>query len=149
RLVIAGLLLIAVGIAGAAVVLAPTVPVALALVAWGVAGLGMGIAFSTISLAVLESAPPGHEGTASASMQLTNVLGVALGTGVGGVIIGYASAQNGTPHTGIMSQDLLMIGVAGLAMVVAMRLPGRREPAPEPAPGRTAAASEAGSAART
>jgi MFS family permease len=149
RLVIAGLLLIVVGIAGAAVVLAPTVPVALALVAWGVAGLGMGIAFSTISLAVLESAPPGHEGTASASMQLTNVLGVALGTGVGGVIIGYASAQNGTPHTGIMSQDLLMIGVAGLAIVAAMRLPGRREPAPEPAPGRPAAASEAGSAART
>jgi MFS family permease len=138
---LAGLALIIVGVAGIIVVLAPTTPIWLAPAAWGVAGLGIGMSFSTHSLTVLEMAPRGQEGSASAALQLANVLGVALGTGVGGVIIGATSASGG-PQMGITIQSVLMIGVTVLAMAAALRLPQRREATREPAP--AASASEAG-----
>jgi predicted MFS family arabinose efflux permease len=129
RVVVVGLALIAAGIAVAAAVLSPTVPAALALVAWAIAGLGIGLGFSTNSLVVLETAPPGQEGTASAAMQLANGLGIALGAGIGGVFVGSASAGGSVSVQGLLTQDLLMISVAGLAVLAAQRLPGRRRPA--------------------
>jgi MFS family permease len=125
RLVTAGLGLIAIGIAGVACTLWPSVPVLLAPVAWGVSGLGMGIAFSTISLVVLEAAPPGQEGTASSALQLANVLGFALGAGLGGVIIGNTSARAVVSQSSILVQDIAMLAILALAVLTAGRLPDR------------------------
>jgi MFS family permease len=133
-----GLALIVVGIIGFIIVLMPTTPIWLAPIAWGIAGLGIGMAFSTHSLVVLEMAPRGQEGSASAALPLANVLGSALGTGLGGVIIGATST--GGPLMGITIQSILMIGVAMLGMLAAMRLPWRYDAAPEPAPAATASA---------
>ncbi len=124
-LVIIGLALIATGIAGIVVGLVAAPPVALMVLAWGVAGLGMGLAYSTITLVVIERALPGQEGAASAAMQLVNGLGIAIGTGLGGTVVAYASRRNATPRAGIVLQDLLMIVVAAVAAVTASRLPGR------------------------
>jgi predicted MFS family arabinose efflux permease len=128
---VVGLLIIAIGIVLSMTVLSPAVPALVAPVAWGVAGLGIGLAFSTISLVVLETAPAGQEGSASSAMQLANMLGVALGTGIGGVIIGDASGSaagaSGAAQAGIFIQSLLMIGVTGLAVITALRLPARGE----------------------
>jgi MFS family permease len=130
---VVGLLIIIVGIALSVLVLSPSVPSLLAPIAWGVAGLGIGLAFSTISLVVLETAPAGQEGSASSAMQLANMLGVALGTGIGGVIIGdaggSAAGAGSAAQAGIFVQSLLMIGVTVLAVVAALRLPGRATPA--------------------
>ncbi len=119
-----GLALIIIGVIGFIAVLAPATPVWLAPVAWGVAGLGMGMSFSTHSLVVLEMAPTGQEGSASSALQLANVLGVALGTGLGGVIIAATSAGGG-PQTGITIHSVLMIGVTVVAMLAGLRLPWR------------------------
>src|SRR5271165_1429248 len=78
RLVRAGLLVILVGIAGMALVLQPAIPVATGLVAWTVAGLGMGLAYAPLSLMMLQEAPPGQEGRVSASLNLADVLGTAI-----------------------------------------------------------------------
>jgi len=118
-----GLALIAIGIVGVAAALAPGVPVLLAPLAWGVAGLGMGLAFSTNSLVVLEAAQPGQEGTAAAALQLANVLGVAVGAGIGGVIIGNTGAI--VSLSSIIIQDAAMIGVLLLTALAASRLPNR------------------------
>ena len=123
-LVTAGLLLIALGLAGIACVLIPGIPVVVAIVAWGVGGLGMGLAYSTTSLVVLETAPTGQVGSATASMELSSVLGSALGTGLGGVIIGFAAASGSLP-SGIAAVDILVIAVIGIAILTAVRLPGR------------------------
>src|SRR5262249_34738220 len=48
-LVTAGLILLALGLVGITCILITDVPVAVAVVAWGVSGLGMGLAYSTIS----------------------------------------------------------------------------------------------------
>ena len=124
-LVIAGLLLIALGLGGIACVLIPGIPVAVAIVAWGVSGLGMGLAYSTISLVVLETAPADQQGSATASMELSSVLGSALGAGLGGVIIALAAAAGSAPSSGITAVDILVIAVIGLAILTAVRLPGR------------------------
>jgi len=124
-LVTAGLILLALGLVGIACVLIPDVPVAVAVGAWGVGGLGMGLAYSTISLVVLETALPGQEGSATASMELASVLGSALGTGLGGAIIGVATTRGSTPGTGILVVDSIVIAITGIAMLTAMRLPGQ------------------------
>ena len=49
------------------------------MLAWGVAGLGMGLSYAPLSLVVLAEAPEGAEGTASAALQLCDTLGVRLG----------------------------------------------------------------------
>ena len=79
-----GVLLIAAGIGLMVLVAQATVPTATAVLAWGLAGLGMGLAYSPIALVVLAEAPLGGEGSATASLQLSDTLGVALGTGVAG-----------------------------------------------------------------
>ena len=124
-LVTVGLILLALGLTGIACILIPDVPVAVAVVAWGVGGLGMGLAYSTISLIVLETAPPGQEGSATASMELASVLGSALGTGLGGAIIGVATARGSTIGTGITVVDIIVIAITGIAILAAIRLPGQ------------------------
>ena len=126
-----GLVLVAVGSGGATLVLWPAVPVAVGPLAWGVAGLGIGLAFSTLSLVVLETATPGEEGAAASSLQLANVLGGGLGTGIGGALIGLAAGDGGSLQPALLTQNLAMIGVALAAVAVAGRLPARR-PAPAP-----------------
>jgi MFS family permease len=117
-----GLVLTTLAIALSAVVLTTTISPLLGVVAWALAGLGVGLSFSTLTLVVLETASAGQEGRATSAVQLTNVLGVALGAGVGGVLVGYASAAGGLPTRGILIQDLLMIGVIVLAACAARRL---------------------------
>jgi MFS family permease len=124
-LVMLGLLAVALGLAGIASVLIPGIPAGVAIVAWGIGGLGMGMAYSTLSLVVLETASSDQMGSASASMELSSVLGTALGTGLGGVIIAFASASGRSPSWGIAVIDILVIFVTFLAILTTLRLPGR------------------------
>ena len=113
------------GIAGIACVLLPRIPVALAILSWGIGGLGMGLAYSTVSLVVLETAPTDQQGAATASMELASVLGSALGTGLGGVIIAIVASSRGLPSTGIALVDVLVVVMIGVGILAALRLPGR------------------------
>lgn len=124
-LVLIGLLLVAFGTVLMITTTWPTVPALLAIPGWGVAGLGMGFAYTTISLTVLELAPLGREGAATAAMQLADRIGTALGAGLGGVIIGATSADLTTLNTDIARQYLLMLAIVCLTGWVARRLPGR------------------------
>ena len=86
----------------------------------------MGLAYSTISLVVLETAPKDQVGSASASMELSSVLGTALGTGLGGAIIAFATGTGRSQSWGMAVIDILVIAVTGLACLTAIRLPGRK-----------------------
>jgi MFS family permease len=124
-IVFAGLGVLGFGLLGSLSLLWPGVPPALAVAAWGVAGLGMGLAFATTAAAILEAAAPGEAGLASASLQLAQVLGAALATGAGGAIVASPFAGE-PPTTGIGAIDLLMLAAIALAMVAARRA-GRAE----------------------
>jgi MFS family permease len=130
RLVRTGLVVILVGIAGMALVLQPDVPVAVGLAAWTVAGLGMGLAYAPISLMMLQKAPPGQEGRVSASLNLADVLGDAIGIGVGGAAVAAAAGRD--LGLGIMAAFCAAAAAGLVALVVTRRLPSGPSSAPPP-----------------
>ena len=99
------------------------VPTWVAILAWLVGGLGMGLAYAPISAATLFTADAGHEGAATASLQLSDSLGIALGTGVGGALItAFGSDAAGISH-GVRTVWVGMALVGVLGAVLAPRLP--------------------------
>jgi MFS family permease len=130
RLVRSGLVVVLAGIAGMALVLLPGVPVAEGLAAWTVAGLGMGLAYAPISLMMLQKAPPGQEGRTSASLNLADVLGTAIGIGVGGAAVAATAGHD--LRLGIMAAFGAAAAVGLVALVVTRRLPSGPSSAPPP-----------------
>lgn len=131
-LVTAGLGMIIVGTALTASVLLTAVPVWVAPIGWSVAGLGMGFSYSPISVTALDRAAPGGEGSASASVQLADVLGTALGAGVAGAGIAYGHRLGWAPSTGLGVAFGIGVAVGAAGLVAARRLPRRLS---DPPPG--------------
>jgi MFS family permease len=125
RLVRLGLLLILIGIVGTAVALRPPVPVAVGIAAWSVAGFGIGLAYAPLSLMMLRASPTGREGWASASLNLVDVLGTALGVGFGGAAIAVGSSTGRALSTGITVAFSLAAAGIVVGLVAARRLPVR------------------------
>jgi MFS family permease len=130
-MVTAGLVLVLAGIGLVTPVPVASVPVGLAAVAWAIAGLGMGLAYSTTALVVIESAPPGSEGSAASAVQLANTLGIALGTGVAGAIVAYMATSGAGLAPGIAIADLVLLATCGVGILTATRI---AEPAARGAP---------------
>lgn len=118
RFLRAGFLILIVGIVGFLLVLLPWVPPAAGIVIWGIAGFGMGLSYSTPSLVVLREAPPDEQGAATAGLQLSDVLGASLGTGIGGALIAFGS-RAGEPAWEALAATFglaALVAVAGLAL---------------------------------
>jgi MFS family permease len=127
-----GFAVIAVGIGLLAASLGP-VPVAAVVAAWTVGGLGMGLSYAPISVTVLGTAAPGQEGRASASLQLTDVLGVALGTGLAGVFVALGEGRGWATGSSLTIAFAVTLAVALGGVVAAGRLPRRLPGVPLPA----------------
>ena len=122
RIVRLGLLLVAAGI-GLMFGALGSLPIAPAVLVWSVAGLGMGLAYSPISVVVLGLADPGHEGAAAASVQLCDVLGTALGTGVSGAALAFGESQGWAISSALRIAFAVTLVVALLGVAAAQRLP--------------------------
>ena len=136
RFVGSGFAVLTLGMAAFALVLIPAVPVLLVgIPAWGIAGLGMGLLYAPLSLVTLREAPAGGQGTSTAALQLSDVLGTAFGTGLGGGILA-AGVRAGAPQ-GSSLAIVFAVAVAGAiaGVLLAVRLPGAsRAKASVPAP---------------
>ena len=140
----AGAAFVAVGVLGFALVLVPDVPVIAGVAAWSIAGLGMGLAYSPLSLTVLRDAPPESQGAATAGLQLSDVLGTSLGTGIGGAMIAFGHREGYEAWVGLAGTFAMGAAVAALGSVLAARMSAGRlgsaatapvtAPAPTPAP---------------
>ncbi|NUO75015.1 MAG: MFS transporter [Lysobacter sp.] len=84
RLLQAGMSLIAIGIAAIAALLAPSVPTAIGVSGWVLAGLGMGMVFPSLSVLTLELSPPAQQGLNSSALQLCDALFTASVLAIGG-----------------------------------------------------------------
>lgn len=122
-LVSSGAALIGAGIMVTALVLIPEMPVLVAGIGWAVAGLGMGLSYSMLTLIVLETAVPGEEGFSSSALQLMFTLGTAFGAGVGGAFVAMADAGSITLPTAIGLVDAVMVAMAVAAVAVSLRVP--------------------------
>jgi MFS family permease len=118
---------IAVASFGMILILSPAVPALFGIVVWAIGGFGIGLAYAPLSLVTLENAPEGQEGKISASLQLSDMLGVALGTGIAGVLVAGGVSITGSNTAGLIA-TFTMGGAVGLATVfLSRRVPGRRE----------------------
>jgi len=82
------------------------------------------MAYSSISLTVLRHAPAGGEGAAASSMQLADILGNALGTGLGAVAVAAAVAGSGSAIVGVALTD----GIAGCLAIAGIFVASRLRP---------------------
>ncbi len=117
--------LIAVGIAGVAAGLSTSVPVGTIVVSWSIGASGMGCAYAPLSLVMLDAAEPGREGAASASLQLSDQLGFALGTGVAGAAVALGEVSGWVESSSLLLGAAITGTVAVLGLVLARRLPPR------------------------
>ena len=122
-----GMVLIAIGAAGMVLILLPAVPAQLALALWAVAGLGMGLAYSPLAVVAMEAAERGGEGRVTAALQMSDMLGVALGTGIAGAIVAGLESLTGSTTTGLVT-TFLVAGTVGVgAALASFRVPPVRE----------------------
>ena len=121
RLVRPGMCLVALGLGVMCVVLLPSVPPALAVVAWALAGAGIGTAYAPLSVTTLDLAAAGEEGRATSALQLCDVLGQAIGTGVAGAIVAATARIGHGP--GVALAFSFAIAVALTGVIVGARLP--------------------------
>ena len=120
-----GVILVAMGIAVSGSTAYSGTPVVAAAIGWGIGGLGMGIAWQTMTLTILAEAEEDTVGASSAALNLSSVLGVAVGTGIGGAVVGAGDSAGWDTAVSAGAIFALMFGVAVLALVAAARLPGR------------------------
>jgi len=120
-LVRTGLAMVAVSIVGAASVLVVPAPGVVAIVSWALAGLGIGVSYSTTTLIVFETTPDGDEGNAASALQLVNVLGVAFGTGLGGAVLAVATGAGSSQAAAIAWIDAIMFVTALIGFAAAGR----------------------------
>lgn len=125
-LVRSGLAVMLLGVLLMTALLQPRIDPHFAPVFWAIAGLGIGLAFATLTLSVLETAAPGQEGAASASLQLANQLGSGIGAGVGGAFIALVGHEGGLLQRALTIQFLCMAAVLALALITAGGVPVRQ-----------------------
>jgi MFS family permease len=126
RFVMTGFLTVGLGVLAFAAVLSPAVPVAVGIVAWAVAGLGMGLSYSPLSIIMLSEAEPSEQGAASAGLQLSDVLGTAFGAGIGGSIIAAGHRLGLEGWVGLAGTFALSVAAAAVGSILALRLPDAR-----------------------
>jgi len=98
-----------------------SVPVPVAFVGWAVVGFGMGIVFPTLPLATMRAAGPGAEAGLVSGVLLMDVLGVAVGAGLGGGAVAVSEAVGAPLASGIAASFLI-----GFAALAALLLTGAR-----------------------
>jgi MFS family permease len=122
RFLVAGFAFLILGVVGFAAVLVPEVPLVAGVVTWGIAGFGMGLSYSTLSLVVLRQAPPAEQGSATAGLQLSDVLGTSLGTGIGGALIAFGVRSGSPGWVGLAGAFAVSVAVAVAGLAITRRL---------------------------
>ena len=112
---VGGLLTLPVVMAGA--------PPELTILTWAIPGIGMGFMYSAVTLVVLRGVEGNEQGSASSSLQLSDILGTALGAGVAGAIIA-AGTRTGPQGLGpaLAAVFALSIGAAVLGVLASGRV---------------------------
>jgi MFS family permease len=100
RFVALGFALIALGALVTIPAVLPGVPPEVTILTWILPGLGMGFMYSAVTLVVLRGVGPAEQGSASSALQLSDILGTALGTGIAGAITA-AGTRAGADGLGI------------------------------------------------
>ncbi|MHB8892940.1 MAG: MFS transporter [Candidatus Limnocylindrales bacterium] len=114
RFITLGFVLIAVGSALTLPTVLPWVPPEITILTWTLPGLGMGFMYSAVTLVVLRGVAATEQGSATSALQLSDILGTALGTGMAGAITAFGERSHGD------GLGIALAGVFALSTVVAV-----------------------------
>lgn len=139
RFVRVGVTIVVVGLSLFGLVILPQVSPWVALPTFGLAGLGMGLAYAPLALIVLRESAPAEQGSVSSALSLLDSLGTALGTGVTGALVAASVRATDAAATGLAAGFAVAIAVGLLGIVISGRLhvdrpTPRRSPEPVVAP---------------
>jgi MFS family permease len=127
RLETIGAILVAAGIATMAATGLSHIPAVFAYVAWLIAGTGMGIAFPTLPLAAMTVTEEGREAGQLSSTLLTDTIGMAVGSGLGGASIALATRPGGPGlRPGIVGAFAIALVGISVLIAIAHRIPDGR-----------------------
>ncbi|HST48979.1 MFS transporter [Jatrophihabitans sp.] len=124
RLVALGLVLMAVGGVGMALVALRTVPGAVAFALWPFAGFGAGFAITSASVVMLECTTDAQRGSDSAALQLADSSVSAISAAFAGAFVALAAHGRIGYGTGFAVVFVAMAGLAAVAIGRASRLTG-------------------------
>jgi MFS family permease len=127
RLAASGALLVLVGIAGVALGDLGA-RLAVPYLGWGLAGLGMGVVYPTITLLATELATPGSEVVTLAQYQLSETLGGAVGPGLGGGALSLSLAAGLDLREALLAGFAIGFLIGLLSLATTLRLPGSLSP---------------------
>jgi MFS family permease len=113
RLLRVGFVLLAVGVAGSALVAVPGLGGWPAYLTWAVSGLGMGLGMPSVGVLLLEQSPEHRRGADSAAFQIADVTASALCVGLVGVLVAAAAA-------GLLSLGGAVVAAAGVLSALAV-----------------------------
>lgn len=112
---------IALGVLTSAAALVPALPTAVAAVGWLVAGLGMGLAYPTTSVLVLELSPAAEQGRNTSALQIADAVFAAVALALSGAL--FAALVDVGPVAFVAG-----FAVAALPAALAVLLAGRAVP---------------------
>jgi MFS family permease len=107
----AGLALLTVGIVMASATVVPSVPLFTVYISWVVAGLGMGIAYPTMSVLTLELSAPEEEGRNTSALQVNDALLQSITLAVSGAVFAALLTRS---HTAPYVAGFAIAAVAAL-----------------------------------
>lgn len=113
-----GILAVTLGVALSATTLWTAVPVVVAIAGWSLAGLGMGMATSTLSVLLLDNSSPGDEGVNSSALQINDAIMQAVALSLGSAA--FAALLASHPMLGYF---LNFAGAFALGLVASLAAP--------------------------
>ncbi|MGW2392878.1 MFS transporter [Streptomyces lydicamycinicus] len=126
RLMVLGMVLLALAIALVPLVLLDGVPAGIVAAAWTLGGFGMGLNISSAGVLLLKLSRPEEAGSNSASLQMSDALGNVTFVGLGGVLfVAFGGGEIGASASGAsaaMSHPAAFVAV--FAMMAAVALAG-------------------------
>jgi MFS family permease len=121
RVLRAGFALLTLGLAGTLLAAVPAFGGWPAYLSWAVAGLGMGLGMPSVGVLLLDQSPEAERGANSAALQIGDVTASALCVGLGGVLVGAATAGVLTMPWAIGTAIVTLTAVAAAGVRVAGR----------------------------
>jgi len=117
-----GFPIVGVALALFGLVLLPDVPAWLGVPIFALAGLGMGLTYSQFALIVLRDVDPAVQGTVTAGLTLSDVIGTAIGTGIAGAAVSASFRAGLGPGPGIGVAVAFGAAMCAVGFVLAPRL---------------------------
>lgn len=111
--------LLALGMAGTAVLVLPDVPAGVGMAFWVLSGSGMGLVYPTLSVLTLELARPHEQGSASSALQVADAVAAAIASSATGALLWALYDVAGLPAYAVA------LGITGLLATGALLLAGR------------------------